>query len=286
MIRKRFIFLFSFFFIFPLAAYASGNVYADQITEILGLPVTNSMLTSWIVTALIVILVRMAVRTPKLNPSRGQMFVEVAVEGLLNTVEPIVGKRMIRPTFWLLSSLFIFVLINNWIGLLPGVGTIGFNSTGTDGHVHFTPLFRPGNADLNMTAALAIISMSAWLYFVLRYAGIKTLIYDLFGNKVVKGEVPMPIYILMGVIFLAVGLIEVVSIAFRPISLSFRLFGNVFGGENLLVNMQDIFSYVLPIPFLFLETLVGLIQALVFMLLVSVYIGLICNHDSGEQHDH
>ena len=126
--RKRFIFLFSFFFIFPLAADASGNVYADQITEILGLPVTNSMLTSWIVTVLIVILVRLAVRTPKLNPGRGQMFVEVAVEGLLNTVEPIVGKHMIRPTFWLLSSLFIFVLINNWIGLLPGVGTIGFNS--------------------------------------------------------------------------------------------------------------------------------------------------------------
>ena len=287
MIHKRFIFLFSFFFIFPLAVHASGGVVPSKIGEILGLPITNSMLTSWIASALIILFVRLAVKTPQLNPSRGQMFVEMAVEGVLNTIEPIVGKHMVRPTFWLLSSLFFFILINNWIGLLPGVGTIGFGPPAVDGHFHITrPLFRPGNADLNMTAALAIISMTAWVYYVLRYAGIKALIKDLFGNKVVKGDVPMPIYILMGFIFLGVGLIEVVSIVFRPISLSFRLFGNVFGGENLLVNMQNLSAYVLPIPFLFLETLVGLIQALVFMLLISVYIGLICSHEPGKHNEH
>ena len=108
------------------------------------------------------------------------------------------------------------------------------------------------------------------------------MIKDLFGNKASKDELPLPMYLMLSVIFLGVGVIEIVSIAFRPISLSFRLFGNVYGGESLLANMQGLFAWVMPVPFYILETLVGLIQGLVFMLLVAVYIGLICNHDSEE----
>jgi F-type H+-transporting ATPase subunit a len=106
----------------------------------------------------------------------------------------------------------------------------------------------------------------------------------LFGNKANKKDVPSVLYYFLFVIFGIVGLIEIVSITFRPISLSFRLFGNVFGGENLLHLMTGLYKWGLPIPFYFLELLIGFVQALVFTLLVSVYIGLICKHDAEGQH--
>ncbi len=144
-------------------------------------------------------------------------------------------------------------------------------------------IVRPGNADLNGTLALAVVSTICWLYFILRYAGIGFVMKDLFGNKADRREVPAYIYFPLFLVFFAVGLIEVISIMVRPISLSLRLFGNVFGGENLLHSMSEITRWGLPIPFYFLELLIGFVQALVFVLLVSVYIGLICNH--GDDHD-
>jgi F-type H+-transporting ATPase subunit a len=141
---------------------------------------------------------------------------------------------------------------------------------------------RPGNADLNLTFALAFVAFISWLYFIIRYAGFRVIIHDLFGNKAERSEVPFVLYLFLYVIFFAVGVIEVISIMFRPISLSFRLFGNVFGGENLMHSMSEICQWGLPIPFYFLEVLIGLVQALVFTLLVSVYIGLVCNH--GDDH--
>jgi F-type H+-transporting ATPase subunit a len=130
---------------------------------------------------------------------------------------------------------------------------------------------------MNGTIAIALVAMAVWLYLILRYAGPKLILHDLFGNKAEKSEVPAAIYYFLTVIFLAVGVIEIISIAIRPVSLSFRLFGNVYGGENLLHGTGFIF------PFYFLELLIGLVQALVFTLLVSVYIGLICNH--GDDHE-
>jgi F-type H+-transporting ATPase subunit a len=153
-------------------------------------------------------------------------------------------------------------------------------------HGHLKYWWRPGNADLNTTAALGIIAaVFSWAYFVLRYAGFKTLVVDLFGNKADRKDVGTAIWIFLIPIFIMVGLIEVVSILFRPVSLAFRLFGNVFGGENLLANMTGLVPYIVPVPFYFLETLIGLVQALVFTLLTAVYIGLICNHgEEGEHH--
>ena len=145
---------------------------------------------------------------------------------------------------------------------------------------------RPGNADMNGTIALAVVSFIGWLYFIMRYAGPKLVLKDIFGNKADKREVPAIIYYPLFGLFFAVGLIEIVSILFRPISLSFRLFGNVFGGENLLHSMSAITPWVLPVPFYFLELLIGFVQALVFTLLVSVYIGLICNHGDDHEADH
>ncbi|MCB1123168.1 MAG: F0F1 ATP synthase subunit A, partial [Verrucomicrobiae bacterium] len=116
-------------------------------------------------------------------------------------------------------------------------------------------------------------------------AGPKVLIFDLFGNKADKKETPTILFYFLTIVFLVVGVIEVVSIIFRNVSLPFRLFGNVFGGENLLHSMTGLVGWIVPVPFYFLELLIGFVQALVFTLLVSVYIGLICNHDS-EEHAH
>lgn len=249
----------------------------------LGLPLTNSMVMSWVISLLIILGVRALVGKPELIPTAGQAVVENLLVGLRNIMEPIVGHDMIRRVFPLLIGFFVFILIHNWSGLLPGVGAFGFR----DDQGHLKYWMRPGNADLNMTIGLALVAaVGAWLYFVLRYAGVKTLLYDLFGNKANPSEVPKAIYIFLFPIFFFVGLIEVVSILFRPVSLSFRLFGNIFGGENLLANMTDLAGWLVPVPFYFLELLIGVVQALVFTLLTAVYIGLICNHEGGEEHGH
>ncbi|MDO8543148.1 MAG: F0F1 ATP synthase subunit A [Opitutaceae bacterium] len=257
------------------AAEAHGVSAAPEALFNVGpLPVTNSMVTSWIVAIALVIIVRFAIRKPRLIPTRSQAMVESLVEGVLNLTQPIVGSKVAKHTFPLLVALFTYILIQNWSGLFPGVGTIYFR-----GH----ELVRPGNADLNGTIALAIVSIVCWFYFIMRYAGPSAVLKDIFGNKADKSEVPALIYYPLFLVFFAVGLIEVISIAFRPISLSFRLFGNVFGGENLLHSMSAITPWLLPVPFYFLELLIGFVQALVFTLLVSVYIGLICNH--GDDHE-
>ena len=253
---------------------------AEALFQVGPLPVTNSMVTSWIVAAVRIIVIRLAIKKPQLVPSRGQAMVVNLVEGILDLTSPIVGKKVAKHTFPLLVALFTFILIQNWSGLFPGVGTIFMVDHASGEWMEF---IRPGNADMNGTIALAVVSFIGWLYFILRYAGPKLVLKDIFGNKADKREVPAIIYYPLFGLFFAVGLIEIVSILFRPISLSFRLFGNVFGGENLLHSMSAITPWVLPVPFYFLELLIGFVQALVFTLLVSVYIGLICNH--GDDHE-
>jgi F-type H+-transporting ATPase subunit a len=241
--------------------------------------ITNSMATSWLMSLLLLLLVRLAVKSPQLIPSRGQAVIESLIETMRGLFEPIVGKKAMPAAFPLLLCFFIFILMHNWSGLLPGVGTIGWGSNTADGHFHLTtPWIRPSNADFNGTIALAIISFGAWLIIVLKYAGPGILFHDLFGNKADKKDLPGALYYGFSLIFLFVGLIEVLSILIRPVTLSARLFGNVFGGENLLHS-----TWFAP-PFYFMEMLVGLVQAFVFTLLSAVYIGLICNH--GDDHGH
>jgi len=224
-------------------------------------------------------MIRLAVGTPKLVPSKGQAVIENMVDGLKGLLEPIVGKKAFPMTFPLLIGLFLYILIHNWSGLLPGVGAFGFVNDG-----QLTYWMRPANADLNSTLGMALVAMGAWLFISLKVAGGKFFIWELFGNKADKKETPKVIYIGLIPIFLGVGLIEVVSIAFRPVSLSFRLYGNVFGGENLLTSMTGMAPFIVPIPFYFYEVLVGVVQALIFTLLVAIYIGLMTNHD--EEHAH
>lgn len=273
-----------------VAAMALCTVPASAVSpkpyileEVAGLPITNSMVMSWIISLLLIVLVRVLIKRPQILPHTGQAVVENLIEGLREIFLPVVGPRMIGVVFPMLLTLFTFILMHNWSGLLPGVGTIGtYDEAG-----HLKYFFRPGNADLNMTIALAIIAaVFGWLYFVLRYAGVKTLVFDLFGNKADPAGIPKVIYLFLFPVFFLVGMIEVVSILFRPVSLSFRLFGNVFGGENLLVSITDLTRYIVPVPFYFLEMLIGLVQALVFSLLTAVYIGLITNHGDDEGHAH
>jgi F-type H+-transporting ATPase subunit a len=274
----------------PALVFASSegvNPSAQDLFHIGGLPISNSIFTTWLIAALIIIAIRLAVGTPKLIPGKGQGVVEGMAQGLRDSLEPIVGKKMIGKTFPLLCGFFVFILLMNWSGLLPGVGTIKFQHDG-----HWLDAIRPANSDLNTTLALSVLSFVAWTYFVLRYAGFKVLVFDLFGNKADKKEVGMLMWVLLIPIFFAVGGIEVVSIAFRLISLSFRLFGNVFGGENLIHALSDpstlgaFATYVVPAMAGLLEILVGLIQAFVFTLLSAVYIGLICNHEGGHDDEH
>ncbi len=256
---------------------------ATALFKIGPIPVTNSMVASWSVALVLIVAIRLAIRRPKLIPTRAQAVVENMVQGILDITAPIVGEKVAKPTFPLLIALFTFILIQNWSGLFPGVGTIYMTDHATGGWME---LIRPGNADLNATLALAAVAIAGWFYFIMRYAGPVFVLKDIFGNKADKNEVPAAIYYPLFVIFFLVGVIEVISILFRPISLSLRLFGNVFGGESLMHAMSGMQKWGLPAPFYFLELLIGFVQAFVFTLLVSVYIGLICNHGDDHKEGH
>ena len=246
--------------------------------------ITNSMLVTWIVAAGIIVFAQLATRKIKPIPSGIQNFWEWLVEGLYNLLESIIGRDLVKKTFWFFATIFIFILFVNWFGLIPGVGTIGWGhydpATGVF-HVD-QPLLRGGNADLNMTTAMAAIFFVLWFVWAIQANGVGGFLRHLFGPK---GESSGIVKVLMVIIFFAVGWLEVISILFRPIALSFRLFGNIYAGESILEamsNMVPILSPFLPIPFYFLEVLVGFVQALVFMLLTAVFTLLIAQHEEQQ----
>lgn len=264
----------------PLAAEGVAPSAAKLIDFGGGWAITNAMATGWVMSALLVAFVLWLIGKPAIVPSKGQAVIESLIEGLRGIFEPIVGPKAFPASFPILITFFVFILFHNWMGLLPGVGTVGWGEIGPDGHFHLTrPFIRPHNADFNGTIALALVSFGAWAIIVIKYAGLKVILIDLFGNKADKKETPGWLYPLLSLVFLLVGLIEVFSISIRPFTLSVRLFGNIFGGENLLHGTGFLFV------FYFMELLVGVIQALVFTLLTAVYIGLLCNHEGGD-HGH
>ncbi|MCS7336943.1 MAG: F0F1 ATP synthase subunit A [Verrucomicrobiae bacterium] len=246
-------------------------------------PVTNSMVVSWVVALGLIAFARIATARMQEVPSGAQNFLEWLVEMLYSFLESLIGPALVRRTFWFFATVFIFILSANWAGLLPGLGTIGWGTRTEHGFVIERPLFRGANADLNMTFALAMAFFACWLVWALRENGVKGFVLHLFGPK---GDVTGLLRVLLIGVFVFVGLLEVVSILFRPVSLSFRLYGNIFAGENLLENMLQaappLLSWIVAVPFYFLELLVGLIQALVFMLLTAVFTMLICTHEDSE----
>jgi F-type H+-transporting ATPase subunit a len=268
-------------------------VASPEIFKIGPLPVTSSMIGTWIVALAIILFARYATKQMKEVPDGAQNFWEWLVEGLRNFLESIIGRELTRMTFWFFATVFIFILFTNWAGLLPGVGTIGWGTPTSDGggllqnlsHVS-TPLFRGISADLNMTLAMALIFFVCWIYWAVKSNGLAGMFVHLFGNPARK-EMKGFLAVMMAIVFVMVGCLEVISIMFRPVSLSFRLYGNIFAGENLLEAMSTMIpalGWLIAVPFYFLELLVGLVQALVFMLLTAVFTVLICAHDE-EHHE-
>jgi F-type H+-transporting ATPase subunit a len=249
--------------------------------------VTNSMIVTWIVAIGIIAFAQYATRNIKEVPEGAQNFWEWLVEGLYNLLESIIGHDLVRKTFWFFASVFIFILFSNWAGLIPGVGTIGWGEPSAQGGLFEVtrPLFRGVNADLNMTLAMASVFFACWFFWAWQANGIGGFIMHIFGPKGNPDAVWMKW--LMAFVFILVGFLEVISISVRPISLSFRLYGNIFAGENMLEAMSHLvpaLSAIIPIPFYFMELLVGLVQALVFMLLTAVFTLLICQHEEEGHH--
>lgn len=252
---------------------------AVEIARPLGFPITNSMVVTWIVAVGLIVLARVATRDMKRVPDGAQNFLEWLVGGLYGFLEGIIGPHLVKRTFWFFATIFIFILSANWFGLIPGVGTIGWGHQTASGFRVDDPLLRGANADLNLTLAMALIFFACWIIWALQEVGPIGFVKELFAPK---GDTAGLLKVLMAVVFFAAGLIEVVSILFRPVSLSFRLYGNIFAGENMLETMSNMvpgLGWLLPIPFYFLELVMGLVQALVFMLLTAVFTLLICQHE-------
>jgi F-type H+-transporting ATPase subunit a len=256
--------------------------HANEITSLFGLPITNSMVVTWITALLLIILARIATRNIKPVPQGIQNFWEWLVEGLYTFLEGIIGSHLVKRTFWFFASIFIFILATNWISLVPGVGTIGWGHYDAQGFRVTQPLFRGANADLNLTLAMALVFFACWIVWSIQEVGPLGMLKELFAPK---GESSGLMKVILVVVFFAVGWIEIISILFRPVSLSFRLYGNVFAGENMLETMSKLvygLGWLLPIPFYFLELLVGLVQAMVFMLLTAVFTLLMCQHEEEK----
>lgn len=247
--------------------------------------VTNSMIVTWIVAIGLIGFAQIATRRIKDVPEGLQNFWEWMVESLYDFLTSIIGPDLVKKTFWFFATVFLFILFTNWAGLIPGVGSIGWGQPSASGvmtHIS-TPWFRGANADLNLTFAMSATFFAAWIVWAVQANGFGGLILHVFGPK---GNSKGAMKVLLVVIFFFVGIIEVVSILFRPVSLSFRLFGNIFAGENMLETMANLggwaFGWLLPIPFYFMELLVGIVQALVFMLLTAVFTLLITQHDEAH----
>ena len=246
--------------------------------------ITNSMVVTWIVAFGLIAFAQIATKNAKLVPTGLQNFVEWLVESLVGFFEGILGEKMAKETFWFFGTIFIFILFTNWFGLIPGIGTVGWD-VDSHGHVH-KPLLRGVNADLNMTAAMALFFFALWLFWSLKSIGPGGFFLHIFNVKG-HGFTLMGVFLLL--IYIFVGLVEVVSISVRPVALMFRLYGNVFAGENILETVMALggpyFGWLAVLPFYFLELLVGLVQALVFALLTAVFTSLMCSHHE-EDHAH
>ncbi len=294
--------------IVALLSLASTSLFASEAAHAEaapGLPtaapklfnfINSSMIVTWVVAALVIFGARRAMANAKEIPAGGQNFWEFLVEGLHNFLAEILGPKLVKHTFWFFATIFIFIVATNWFGLLPGVGTIGWSSHYDAASPHVfshieKPLLRGGNADLNMTSAMSLTFFAWWIIWALRENGPVGLFKHIFAPK---GKDSGFMRVFMIAIFAMVGVLEVISILFRPVSLSFRLYGNIFAGETTLESMQQLvpsLGWLIPVPFYFLELLVGMVQALVFMLLTSVFTLLICeqhdeHHDEKEGHAH
>ena len=269
----------------PSSAPAAEEVpaAAPAVFHVLGLPVTNSMICTWIVAALILIIVRATTpKNIKEIPSGMQNFLEALVEMWDGLIGDILDKRVTKWVFPFATTFFIFIVMSNLTDLVPGVGSIGiFHGE------QFTPLFRPPTTDANLTVAMAGIFLVMSLYWAVRYNGIWGLVKHIFGVKMEANKYAYPLFVLL---FLFIGAMELLSVMFaRPVALAMRLYGNVFAGESILDMIFHakslVFTLCLSSFMYFYETFVCLVQAFVFAMLVVAFVGTLCTH-TEEDHAH
>lgn len=232
----------------------------EVIGYLKSLPITNTLFTSWIVMAVLVtvsLLVRFKVSLVPV--SRFYNLFEMIVEFGYETAEDLAHSKA-KVFFPIVMTFFLYILSGNLLGLLPGFATIKFKGE---------PLFRSINSDLNMTLALALTSAVLTHAFALRYLGLWDYLKKWFT---------------LNPIFLFVGLLELVGEVTKVVSLSFRLFGNIFAGEVVLATVSSIFAFIIPLPFYFLEIIVGFVQAAVFMMLTLVFMVLLSEKHATSEH--
>lgn len=238
------------------------SITPEIITNIFGMPITNSLIASLIATVVLILIAYFATRNIKEVPKGLQNLFEIVIEALFNMVDSVTGDRKQTYQFFpIVATIFIFIIISNWLGLLPGFGSVGFFET-TQLHGEesstFVPLLRSANSDLNTTLALAIVSVFATQVFGIMALGILK-----YGKKFINFSSPIKFF---------VGILELISEVAKMVSFSFRLFGNVFAGEVLLIVIIMLAPFIVPIPFFALELFVGFIQALVFAMLTLVFL--------------
>jgi len=240
------------------------SITAETIANVAGMPITNTLISSVLTAFILVVISYFATKNTKEVPRGLQNLFEAIIEALFNMVDSVTGDRKQTYQFFpLVATIFIFVVTSNWLGLLPGFGSLGFYEIAKEGaHEEsgaiFIPLLRSANSDLNATLALAIISVLATQIF-----GIATLGALKYAKKFINFNSPITFF---------VGILELISEVAKMISFSFRLFGNVFAGEVLLVVIMTLVPFIAPLPFFGLELFVGLIQALVFAMLTLVFL--------------
>jgi F-type H+-transporting ATPase subunit a len=253
------------------------------IFTVLGLPVTNSMICTWIVAALILIIVRLTTwKSIKEIPSGGQNAMEALIEGWQGLIGDILDKRVADWVSPFAITFFIFIVMSNFVDLIPGVGSIGAYHDGK-----FTPFFRPPTTDANLTVAMSGIFLVMSLFWAVRYNGFWGLTKHIFGVKMDTNKWAYPLFFLL---FIFIGAMELLSIGFaRPVALAMRLYGNIYAGETILDmtfhSQSFLVGLVLTMFTYCYETFVCLVQAFVFAMLVVAFVGTMCMH-TDEEHAH
>lgn len=239
------------------------SIAAEELFHIGNFPVTNALLIGVLVSAGLIWMTQRVIKRLSAVPRGTQNVLEIIFEALLGLIESVTQDRnQAKKFFPLIATIFLFVLISNWAGLLPGLGTVGLWHEVENGHATIIPFLRSTSADLNFTLGLSLITV-----LTVQFTGIAALGAVRYGKKFLISPLHKPY-----VIGTMVGILELVSEIGKTISFTFRLFGNVFAGEVLLTVMLHLVPYLLPLPFMFLEIFVGFIQAVVFAMLTLVFL--------------
>jgi F-type H+-transporting ATPase subunit a len=281
------------FYIGPSPEKNVPSIFAAWWPKQISLPVTNSMVCTWIVAALILVIVRLTTWRVKEIPTGGQNLMETLIEGWEGLMGNILDKRVARWVFPFATTFFIFIVMSNLVDLVPGVGSIGFGTPNPNSSLPFAidhvdrPFFRPPTTDANLTVVMAGIFLVMSIYWAVRYNGVWGLVKHIFGVKMETNKWAYPLFFLL---FLFIGAMELLSVTFaRPVALAMRLYGNIFAGESILDMVFHSKSMIeaigLSIFVYFYETFVCVVQAFVFAMLVVAFVGTLCTH-SDEEHGH